>query len=181
MEPDATRSSLPGRPCQCLFARRNRDRRARYRCPRSVSLCRRPRFRKPGMPLVTGENHTIGEDAFIGARVFVMPGVTIGARGVVGACSACHQRSASRFGCRRKSLQIIRIRNGCIVSIEKNISGSNSPSEQGQRLLKTPHCWAWFQGAIREHQESSTTMIPPARIKFSAWWKQMGRTNGAPC
>jgi acetyltransferase-like isoleucine patch superfamily enzyme len=30
---------------------------------------------------------TIGEDVFLGARVFVMPGVTIGARSVVGACS----------------------------------------------------------------------------------------------
>jgi putative colanic acid biosynthesis acetyltransferase WcaF len=43
-------------------------------------------FAQPGMPLVTAKI-TIGEDAFLGARVFVMPGVTIGARAVVGACS----------------------------------------------------------------------------------------------
>jgi acetyltransferase-like isoleucine patch superfamily enzyme len=30
---------------------------------------------------------TIGEDAFVGARAFVMPGVTIGARAIVGAGS----------------------------------------------------------------------------------------------
>jgi acetyltransferase-like isoleucine patch superfamily enzyme len=30
---------------------------------------------------------TIGEDAFVGARAFVLPGVKIGARAVVGACS----------------------------------------------------------------------------------------------
>jgi putative colanic acid biosynthesis acetyltransferase WcaF len=43
-------------------------------------------FTQPGMPLVTAKI-TIGEDSFLGARVFVMPGVTIGARTVVGACS----------------------------------------------------------------------------------------------
>ena len=32
-------------------------------------------------------NLTIGEEAFIGARAFVMPGVTIGARSIIGACS----------------------------------------------------------------------------------------------
>ena len=30
---------------------------------------------------------TIGEDAFVGARAFVMPGVTVGARAIIGACS----------------------------------------------------------------------------------------------
>jgi putative colanic acid biosynthesis acetyltransferase WcaF len=43
-------------------------------------------FDRPGLPLVTAKI-TIGEDAFIGARAFVLPGVTIGARSVVGACS----------------------------------------------------------------------------------------------
>jgi putative colanic acid biosynthesis acetyltransferase WcaF len=40
----------------------------------------------PAMPLVVAKI-TIGEDAFIGARAFVLPGVRVGARAVVGACS----------------------------------------------------------------------------------------------
>ena len=43
-------------------------------------------FEKPGMPLVTAKI-TIGEDAFVGARAFVLPGVTIGSRSVIGAGS----------------------------------------------------------------------------------------------
>jgi putative colanic acid biosynthesis acetyltransferase WcaF len=43
-------------------------------------------FARPELPLVTARI-SIGEDAFIGARAFVMPGVTIGARSVIGACS----------------------------------------------------------------------------------------------
>lgn len=38
------------------------------------------------MPLVVAKI-TIDEDAFVGARAFVMPGVKIGARAIVGACS----------------------------------------------------------------------------------------------
>src|SRR5256886_155323 len=43
-------------------------------------------FTHPACPLVVAKI-TIEEDAFIGARAFVMPGVTIGARAIVGACS----------------------------------------------------------------------------------------------
>ena len=43
-------------------------------------------FSHPALQLVTAKI-TIGEDAFIGARAFVMPGVEIGARSVIGACS----------------------------------------------------------------------------------------------
>jgi putative colanic acid biosynthesis acetyltransferase WcaF len=43
-------------------------------------------FTQPGLPLITAKI-TIGEDAFVGARAFVLPGVTIGARSVIGACS----------------------------------------------------------------------------------------------
>src|SRR5207237_3946935 len=43
-------------------------------------------FDRPEMPLVAAKI-TIGEDAFIGARAFVLPGVTFGARSVIGACS----------------------------------------------------------------------------------------------
>ncbi len=43
-------------------------------------------FSHPACPLVVAKI-TIGEEAFLGARTFVMPGVTIGARAIVGACS----------------------------------------------------------------------------------------------
>jgi putative colanic acid biosynthesis acetyltransferase WcaF len=43
-------------------------------------------FWQTAMPLVTAKI-TVGEDAFVGARAFLLPGVTIGARSVVGACS----------------------------------------------------------------------------------------------
>ena len=43
-------------------------------------------FNDPNLPLVAAKI-TIGEDAFIGARVFLLPGVNVGARAIVGACS----------------------------------------------------------------------------------------------
>jgi putative colanic acid biosynthesis acetyltransferase WcaF len=43
-------------------------------------------FARPEIPLVTARI-IIGERAFIGARAFVMPGVTIGSNSIVGACS----------------------------------------------------------------------------------------------
>ena len=43
-------------------------------------------FANPALPLSTAKI-TIGAKAFIGARAFVLPGVTIGERSVVGACS----------------------------------------------------------------------------------------------
>src|SRR5256885_14773272 len=43
-------------------------------------------FDHPAVPLTTAKI-TIGEDAFIGARTFVMPGIRIGNRALIGACS----------------------------------------------------------------------------------------------
>jgi putative colanic acid biosynthesis acetyltransferase WcaF len=43
-------------------------------------------FARPEFPLLTAKI-TIGQGAFIGARAFVMPGITIGARSLVGAGS----------------------------------------------------------------------------------------------
>jgi len=43
-------------------------------------------FGESGLPLATRKIR-IGRDAFIGARAFVLPGVTIGARAIIGACS----------------------------------------------------------------------------------------------
>jgi putative colanic acid biosynthesis acetyltransferase WcaF len=43
-------------------------------------------FDHPNMPLLAARI-IIGEDAFLGARAFVLPGVRIGARSIIGACS----------------------------------------------------------------------------------------------
>ena len=43
-------------------------------------------FSRAEMPL-TAAKITIGEDAFVGARAFVLPGITIGPRSIIGACS----------------------------------------------------------------------------------------------
>src|SRR3954471_24169731 len=43
-------------------------------------------FSRPEIPLLTAKI-TVGEDVFIGARAFIMPGVTIGNGSVIGACS----------------------------------------------------------------------------------------------
>lgn len=43
-------------------------------------------FSRSELPLVAAKI-TIGEDAFVGARAFVLPGVKIGAHSVIGACS----------------------------------------------------------------------------------------------
>jgi len=43
-------------------------------------------FTRSELPLVTAKI-TIGDDAFVCARAFVLPGITIGARSIVGACS----------------------------------------------------------------------------------------------
>ena len=60
---------------------------ARATVAQEVYLCAAGHdFEQPGMPLVVAKI-TIGEDAFIGARAFVMPGVKVGARSIVGACS----------------------------------------------------------------------------------------------
>jgi putative colanic acid biosynthesis acetyltransferase WcaF len=43
-------------------------------------------FTQAALPLITAKI-TIGEDAFIGARAFILPGITVGARSVIGAGS----------------------------------------------------------------------------------------------
>jgi putative colanic acid biosynthesis acetyltransferase WcaF len=43
-------------------------------------------FTRPGIPLLAAKIN-VGDGAFIGARAFVMPGITIGSGSVIGACS----------------------------------------------------------------------------------------------
>jgi putative colanic acid biosynthesis acetyltransferase WcaF len=43
-------------------------------------------FSDPGLPLVVGEIE-IGEDAFVGARAFVLPGLVVGSGAIAGACA----------------------------------------------------------------------------------------------
>ena len=43
-------------------------------------------FSQPSLPLTTAKI-VVGADAFVGARAFVLPGIKIGERSVVGACS----------------------------------------------------------------------------------------------
>ena len=43
-------------------------------------------FTTPAVPLQTARI-TIGEGAFIGARAFILPGVTVGSYAIIGACS----------------------------------------------------------------------------------------------
>ena len=48
-------------------------------------------FTKPHWPLQTAPI-SIGADAFIGARAFVLPGVSVGEKAIVGACSVVTRR-----------------------------------------------------------------------------------------
>lgn len=60
---------------------------ARATVAQEVYLCAGTHdFLDPALPLRTATVR-IGDDAFIGARAFILPGVTIGARAVVGAAS----------------------------------------------------------------------------------------------
>jgi putative colanic acid biosynthesis acetyltransferase WcaF len=43
-------------------------------------------FSQPNLPLMVGEIK-VGSDAFLGARAFILPGVTIGEGAVIGACA----------------------------------------------------------------------------------------------
>jgi len=60
---------------------------ARSTVAQEVYLCSAThKFDSANLPLVTGKI-TLEEDAFLGARAFVMPGITIGKGTVIGACS----------------------------------------------------------------------------------------------
>ena len=50
-------------------------------------------FASPALPLQTSPIH-IGADVFVGARAFILPGVTIGDRAIIGACSVVTKNGA---------------------------------------------------------------------------------------
>jgi putative colanic acid biosynthesis acetyltransferase WcaF len=65
--------------------------RARCTVAQEVYLCTGSHdFSQPELPLVVG-TITIGADAFLGARAFVMPGVEVGTGAVVAACAVVTQ------------------------------------------------------------------------------------------
>ena len=68
-------------------------------------------FSRPSMPLVVAKI-TIGEDAFVGARAFVMPGIKIGARAIVGACSVVTKDVPENVVAAGNPCRILRPRNG---------------------------------------------------------------------
>ena len=68
-------------------------------------------FSRPSIPLVVAKI-TIGEDAFVGARAFVMPGIKIGARAIVGACSVVTKDVPENVVAAGNPCRILRPRNG---------------------------------------------------------------------
>ncbi len=68
-------------------------------------------FSQPSMPLVVAKI-TIGEDAFVGARAFVMPGIKIGARAIVGACSVVTKDVPENVVAAGNPCRILHPRNG---------------------------------------------------------------------
>lgn len=67
-------------------------------------------FSLPSLPLVTAKI-TINEDAFVGARAFIMPGVTIGNSTVIGACAVVTKDMPDRVICVGNPCQVLRSRN----------------------------------------------------------------------
>ena len=68
-------------------------------------------FTNPVCPLVVAKI-TIEEDAFVGARAFVMPGVTIGARAIVGACSVVTRDVPNDVVAAGNPCRVLRLREG---------------------------------------------------------------------
>ena len=68
-------------------------------------------FSRPSMPLVVAKI-TIGEDAFVGARAFVMPGIKIGAHAIVGACSVVTKDVPENVVAAGNPCRILHPRNG---------------------------------------------------------------------
>ncbi|PYK31512.1 MAG: putative colanic acid biosynthesis acetyltransferase [Verrucomicrobia bacterium] len=72
-------------------------------------------FDHPAVPLTVAKI-TIGEDAFVGARTFVMPGIRIGNRALVGACSVVTRDIPDN---------VVAVGNPCRVSKTRSSSGGD--------------------------------------------------------
>ncbi|CAN5566556.1 colanic acid biosynthesis acetyltransferase WcaF [soil metagenome] len=68
-------------------------------------------FSKATIPLAVAKI-TIGEDAFLGARAFVMPGVTVGRRAIVGACSVVTRDVPENVYAAGNPCRVLRPRDG---------------------------------------------------------------------
>lgn len=68
-------------------------------------------FAHPDLPLVVAKI-TIGNDAFVGARAFIMPGVTVGARAIIGACSVVTKDVPENVIAAGNPCRVVRERDG---------------------------------------------------------------------
>ena len=66
-------------------------------------------FSNPKLPLMAAQI-TVGENAFIGARAFVMPGIDIGKNAVIGACSVVTNDMPKDMICAGNPCKVIRPR-----------------------------------------------------------------------
>lgn len=76
-------------------------------------------FSHPNIPLVTAKI-TVGEDAFIGARAFIMPGVTVGNSTVIGACSVVTKDMPDRTVCAGQPCHPLRDRTQKAINVYKS-------------------------------------------------------------
>jgi putative colanic acid biosynthesis acetyltransferase WcaF len=67
-------------------------------------------FDRADLPLVTAKI-SIGEDSFVGARSFVMPGVTIGRRALIGACSVVTKDVADNVVAAGNPCRVLKMRS----------------------------------------------------------------------
>lgn len=66
-------------------------------------------FTDPSLPLVTGAI-SVEEDVFVGARAFVLPGVTLGKSAIIGACSVVTHDMPERMICAGNPCRPLKVR-----------------------------------------------------------------------
>jgi putative colanic acid biosynthesis acetyltransferase WcaF len=63
----------------------------------------------PNLPLVTAKI-TVGKNAFVGARAFILPGISVGDGAVVGACSVVTNNVAANSVVAGSPARLLRLR-----------------------------------------------------------------------